>query len=178
MCHQLSWQVRCHINLWSDGTSCLERSSYEWVKCPLEEKSSGQTVCDLCEFYAAGAPSPLWTTLTNSPSVLTYKSLSRKLSGHRVSDVPEVISLSLIGDLKKLKKGLPLEVKPSRQQHTKHILCFGLIQLDIHWSFSCFRASLINFVVNSCACSCYFSPFLCLLKKLSAFPIYSLTCCM
>lgn len=43
-------------------------------------------------------------TLTNSPSVLTYKSLSRKLSGHHVSDMPVVISLSLIADLRKLKK--------------------------------------------------------------------------
>lgn len=99
-------------------------------------------------------------TLTNSASVLTYKSISRKLPGHHVSDVPLVISLSLIADLKKLKKGLPLEVEPSQHQHTKHILCFGLIQLDIHWSFSCFRASLINFVVNGCACSCYFFAFL------------------
>lgn len=158
MCHQLSWQVRRHINLCSDGTSCLERSSQEWVKCPLEERAASQTVCDLCEFYAAGAASPLWMTLTNSPSVLTYKSLSRKLPGHHVSDVPRVISLSLIEELKKLEKGLPLEVKPSQQLHTKHILCFGLIQLDIHWSFGCFQASLINFVVNSLACSCYFSP--------------------
>ena len=62
------------------------------------------TVCDLCEFSAAGAASPLRMTLTNSPSVLTYKSVFRKLSGHHVSDVPVVISLSLIGDLKKLKK--------------------------------------------------------------------------
>lgn len=175
MCHQLSWQVRCHINLWSDGTSCLERSSQEWVKCPLEERAASQTVCDLCEFYAAGAASPLWMTLTNSPSVLTYKSLSRKVPGHHVSDVPVVISLSLIEELKKLKKGPPLEVKASQQLHTKHILCFGLIQLDIHWSFSCFQASLINFVVKSCACSCFFSPSLCLLKTLSAFPICSLT---
>lgn len=104
-------------------------------------------------------------TLTNSPPVLTYKSLSRKLSGHHVSDVPTVISLSLIADLRKLKKGLPLEVKPSQQEHTKHILCFGLIQLDIHWSFSCFQARLINFVVNSCACSCYFFPLSCVCSR-------------
>lgn len=43
-------------------------------------------------------------TLTNSPPVLTFKSLSRKLSGHHVSDVPVFISLSLIADVKKLKK--------------------------------------------------------------------------
>ncbi len=161
MCHQLSWQVRCHINLWSEVLA-WKGHCRSGLNVPWRRKTASQTVCDLCEFYAAGAASPLWMTLTNSPSVLTYKSLSRKLSGHRVSDMPEVISLSLIGDLKKLKKkGLPLEVKPSRQQHRKHILCFGLIQLDIHWSFSCFQASLINFVVNSCACSCYFSPCVC-----------------
>lgn len=68
------------------------------------ERAAGQTVCDLCEFYAAGAALPLSMTLTNSPSVLTYKSLSRKLPGHHVSDVPEVISLSLIEELKKIKK--------------------------------------------------------------------------
>jgi len=73
-------------------------------------------------------------TLTGSPWVLTYQSLSRKLPGHHVSDVPAVISPSLIEELKEVqqnKRGLPLEVKPSQQLHTKHIFCFGLIQLDI-----------------------------------------------
>lgn len=143
---------------------------------PGGESGKPKTVSVICvSFYAAGVASPHRMTLTNSLPVLTCKSLPWKNSlAHHVSDVPVVISLSLIADLKKLKKGLPLEVKPSQQQRTKHILCFGLIQLDIHWSFSCFQASLINFVVNSCACSCYFFPF----RKWSAFPIYSLTCFM
>lgn len=93
-------------------------------------------------------------TWTNSVSVLTHKSIWRGLPGHHVSDVPLLISFSLIADLKKLKKEkknpVPLEIVPSHHQHTKHILCFGLIQLDVHWSFSCFQASLINFAVNGC----------------------------
>lgn len=101
-------------------------------------------------------------TWTNSVSILTHKSIWRKLPGHHVSDVPLLISLSLIADLKKgkKKKTLPLEVVPSHHQHTKHILCFGLIQLDIHWSFSCFQASLINFAVNSCLFLLFFPPYL------------------
>lgn len=39
-------------------------------------------------------------TWTNSVSVLTHKSIWRKLPGHHVSDVPLLISLSLIADLK------------------------------------------------------------------------------
>lgn len=43
-------------------------------------------------------------TWTNSVSVLTHKSIWRKPPGHHVSDVPLLISVSLIADLKKLKK--------------------------------------------------------------------------
>lgn len=135
---------------------------------PLEG-GSGQLDTLWYGFYAAGAAQLLslyffpkwpWPILSQ---FLTHKSISRKLPGHHASDVPLVISLGLIADLEKLKKkekkekveSGALEVGPSHHQHTEHIHCFGLIQLDIHWSFSCFQASLINFVVNSCASSCY-----------------------
>lgn len=76
-------------------------------------------------------------TWTDSVAVLTHKSIWRELPGLHVSHVPLLISFSLIADLKKLKKGkkktpVLLEIVPSHHQHTKHILCFGLIQLDVH----------------------------------------------
>lgn len=83
----------------------LERSLQEQVKClPKEtEKAERQIVCDL-NFMLPELLCLSEMTSTNSASVLTHKSISRKLLGHHVSDVPLVISLSLIADLKKLKK--------------------------------------------------------------------------
>lgn len=124
------------------------------------EGYSGKLDAPWFEFYASGVLCLSEMTWTNSVSDLTHKSIWRELPGRHVSDVPLLISFSLIADLKKLKKEkknpVPLEIVPSHHQHTKHILCFGLIQLDVHWSFSCFQASLINFAVNGCLVVLFF----------------------
>lgn len=126
---------------------------------PARHCDFGFTLLELLSFSFSFSPKWPWPILSQ---FLTYKSISGKLPGHHASDVPLVISLGLIADLEKWKKGKEekvgsgaLEVEPSHHQHTEHILCFGLIQLDIHWSFSCFQASLINFVVNNRTSSCY-----------------------
>lgn len=158
------------------------------------EGASGQIDTLWFGFHAAGAAQLLSLSLYFPPKwpwpilshFLTHKSIWRKVPGHHASDVPLVISLGLIAYLEKLKKkgekrekvgSGALEVGPSHHQHTEHILCFGLIQLDIHSSFSCFQASLINFVVNSRASSCY-SFLSCVRRGSLAPPLCTLSCFM
>lgn len=120
-------------------------------------ESSNQSVCDLQEFYAAGAESPRSHDLDQlSLSVLTYKSIGRNVPGHHVSDVPVVISLRLIaGEIKKRTGIRGQAIRPSAHK-THPLFQFNPIRHPLKLQLLSGKPDQL--VVNSHVCSCYFPP--------------------